>query len=178
MIPPLYEVKNIPLKTRFFDLYWTSMMSWLSPFLLSRVLYGALKIPKCSHTSHFRYFFLLKSLHDTTRHLYTMLQWCTNNCDYHWGGAQLCCHLVNISRLNTPDCAPSRWWPTMYMQNRHVHHLINTKLHCAPLKCTLVQNNMWTLICMYVVNHRMTTFCVHALGNHQKMKHVAGEPYF
>ena len=31
-----------------------------------------------------------------------------------------------------------------FMQNRFVHHLISTKLHCAPPKCTSVQN--------YIVN--------------------------
>ncbi len=28
----------------------------------------------------------------------------------------------------------------MNMTNRHVHHLISTKLHCAPPQCTLVEN--------------------------------------
>ena len=26
----------------------------------------------------------------------------------------------------------SRWWFITYTQKRHVHHLISTKLHCAP----------------------------------------------
>ena len=30
----------------------------------------------------------------------------------------------------------------MYMKNRLVHHLISTKLHCAPSRCTSVQKNV------------------------------------
>ncbi len=28
----------------------------------------------------------------------------------------------------------------MYMKNSHVHHIIDTKLHCAPPKCMLVKS--------------------------------------
>ena len=44
------------------------------------------------------------------------------------------------SRLTTSHCAPSRWQLITNTTNRHVHHLISTKLHCAPSKCTLAQN--------------------------------------
>ncbi len=83
----------------------------------------------------------------------------------------------------------------MFMQNRLVHHLISTKVHCAPPKFTSVENyslcqkkrtiaqyaqspstrgttkteknincaflltndyTLWTLICMFVVNHQIT----------------------
>ena len=50
------------------------------------------------------------------------------------------------------------------MKNRHVHYLISIKLHCAPPKCTSVQNyTLWTLICTYLVNHRNTILCVRVL---------------
>ena len=43
----------------------------------------------------------------------------------------------------------------------YMHHLISTRLHRTPTKCMSVLNTLWTLICMYVVYHRMTynTLC-------------------
>ncbi len=43
-------------------------------------------------------------------------------------------------RLTKLHCAPSRGWSTRNMINHHVHHLISTKLQCAPPKCMPVQN--------------------------------------
>ena len=50
------------------------------------------------------------------------------------------------SRLTTSHCAPSRCWLITYMQNRLVHHLISTKLHCASPKCMSVWNYHWMVI--------------------------------
>ena len=40
----------------------------------------------------------------------------------------------------TSYCAPSRFQLIMKKQNRLVHHLISTNLHCAPPKCNSIQN--------------------------------------
>ncbi len=44
------------------------------------------------------------------------------------------------SRLTTLHCAPSRGWSTRNVKNRHVYHLLSTKLHCVPPKWSSVQN--------------------------------------
>ncbi len=86
------------------------------------------------------------------------------------------------ARLTTSHCAPSRWWLIKYMTNRHhVHHLISTRLHCAPPKCTLVQNYIVNLdlyvhfLSMCLVHHvRGVTYwpkcLLSVLVNHQKRR--------
>ena len=46
-------------------------------------------------------------------------------------------YMYGAARLTTSYCAPSRE-PTTFMQNRVAHHLISTKLHCAPWCTTQV----------------------------------------
>ena len=49
---------------------------------------------------------------------------------------------LRSDRLTTSCCAPSWFELIMNMQNRLVHHLVRTKLHCTPPKCMSVQNYM------------------------------------
>ena len=48
---------------------------------------------------------------------------------------------VLTARLTTPYCVPPRWKKITFMQNCLVHHLVSTRLHCAPPKCMPIQNN-------------------------------------
>ena len=57
----------------------------------------------------------------------------------------------HTARLTTSYCAPSLSDLIMFMQNHLVHHLVSTKLHCAPPKCMSVEN--------YIVNLDLHVRC-------------------
>ncbi len=105
---------------------------------------------------------------------------------------------TDTSGLTTSYYAPSGGWSTRNMTNRPVHHLISTKLHCAPPKCTSVQNYIVNLdlnvINMCTVHHveqsvcrlslwpskyrqKVSIFCMFHV-HHQKIKNVGVDPYF
>ena len=65
------------------------------------------------------------------------------------------------TRLTTLHCASSRWWPTTYIKSACAPHIqYKARMWTTKVYFGIKLTTLWTLICIYLVNHWNTIYSV------------------